>query len=94
MPQLLLPMIPAGASRISDVVTVVRENGEWTYFCGVQPIFRHSEEDRRSFRMFTAHAVHRTAMGCLIGGLRLDNRHVTAIRTVNRPRRFGITMMR
>jgi transposase len=57
MPQLLLPMIPAGASRISDVVTVVRENGEWTYFCGVQPIFRHSEEDRRSFRMFTAQLV-------------------------------------
>ena len=57
MPQLLLPMIPAGASRISDLVSVVRENGEWTYFCGVQPVFRHSEEDQRSFRMFTAQLV-------------------------------------
>ena len=57
MPQLLLPMIPEGASRISDLISVVRENGEWTYFCGVQPVFRHPEEDRRSFRMFTAQLV-------------------------------------
>jgi hypothetical protein len=57
MPQSLLPMIPEGASRISDLISVVRENGKWTYFCGVQPVFRHPEEDRRSFRMFTAQLV-------------------------------------
>jgi hypothetical protein len=61
MPQSLLPMVPAGASRISDFVSVVRENDEWTYFCGVQPVFRHSEEDRRSFRMFTAQLVYQGA---------------------------------
>ncbi len=59
MPQSLLPMIPAGASRVSDLVSVVRENGQWTYFCGVQPVFRHPEADRRSFRMFTAQLVCR-----------------------------------
>jgi transposase len=32
----------------------VREGGEWTYFYGADPIFRHSEDDRRSFRMFSA----------------------------------------
>jgi transposase len=57
MPQSLLPMIPEGASRISDLISVVRENGKWTYFCGVQPIFFHPENDRRSFRMFTAQLV-------------------------------------
>jgi len=57
MPQSLLPMIPEGASRISDLISVVRENGKWTYFCGVQPVFRHPEQDRRSFRMFTAQLV-------------------------------------
>jgi hypothetical protein len=57
MPQSLLPMIPEGASRISDLVSVVRENGVWTYFCGVQPVFRHPADDRRSFRMFTAQLV-------------------------------------
>ena len=57
MPQALLPLIPDGATHISDRISVVRENDEWTYFCGVAPIFRHPEEDRRSFRMFTAQLV-------------------------------------
>ena len=50
-------MIPEGASRISDLISVVRETGTWTYFCGVQPVFFHPEDDRRSFRMFTAQLV-------------------------------------
>ena len=54
MPQSLLPMIPEGASRISDLISVVRENGVWSYFCGIHPVFCHPEADRRSFRMFTA----------------------------------------
>ncbi len=57
MPQALLPLIPAGASSINDRISVIRDNGEWTYLCGVAPIFRHPEEDRRSFRMFTAQLV-------------------------------------
>jgi hypothetical protein len=57
MPQALLPMIPEGASRINDLVSVVQENGCWTFFCGVQPVFRHPADDRRSFRMFTAQLV-------------------------------------
>ena len=54
MVQALLPMIPHGASPINDRISVVREGGQWTYFCGVQPVFQHPEADRRSFRMFTA----------------------------------------
>ena len=50
-------MIGPGATRISERLSVVREEGEWTYFCGVQPVFHHAEEDRRSFRMFTAQLV-------------------------------------
>src|SRR5208337_1808296 len=34
-----------------------RENGRWTYFCGVQPVFQHAENDHRSFRMFTAQLI-------------------------------------
>ncbi len=55
--QALLPLIPNGASSINDRISVIRDDGEWTYFCGVDPIFRHPEEDRRSFRMFTAQLV-------------------------------------
>ena len=52
--QALLPLIPDGASSINDRISVIRENGRWAYFWGVDPIFDHPEEDRQSFRMFTA----------------------------------------
>lgn len=54
MPQALLPLIADDATRISELISVVRQDGQWFYFCGVQPIFQHAEEDLRAFRMFTA----------------------------------------
>jgi len=54
MPQALLPMIPDGASPISDRVSVVRQDDQWTYFVGLQPVFEHPADDRKAFRMFTA----------------------------------------
>ena len=54
MPQILLPIIPLGATAINEIISVVREKQQWTYFCGVQPVFQHTEDDRKSFRMFTA----------------------------------------
>jgi len=47
-------MIPHGATRINDLISVVRQEDQWIYFCGVQPVFEHPENDRQSFRMFTA----------------------------------------
>ena len=52
-----MPLIADGATRISDLISVVCENGQWTYFCGVHPVFQHAENDRRAFRMFTAQLV-------------------------------------
>lgn len=57
MPQALLPLIPDGATPINDRVSVVRQDGQCTYFHGVYPVFAHPENDRRSFRMFTAQLV-------------------------------------
>ncbi len=54
MPQALLPIIPDGSSKINELISVVRRDAGWTYFCGVQPVFEHPESDGRSFRMFTA----------------------------------------
>ncbi len=54
IPQALLPLIPEDATRISDLISVVRQDGQWFYFCGTQPVFQHAEADLRSFRMFTA----------------------------------------
>jgi transposase len=57
IPQALLPLIADGATRVSDLISVVSEKGQWIYFCGVQPVFQHAENDRRSFRMFTAQLI-------------------------------------
>jgi transposase len=57
VPQALLPLIPDGATQVNTLVSIVRESGQWTYFVGVFPVFAHREDDRRSFRMFTAQLV-------------------------------------
>jgi predicted nucleic acid-binding Zn-ribbon protein len=57
MPQMWLPIIPSGSSKINDVLSVVKKKDSWFYFCGLYPVFFHAERDRRSFRMFTAQLV-------------------------------------
>jgi len=57
MPQILLPLIPDGASQINDIVSVVREDDQWTYFYGARPVFSHPQDDQRSFRMLTSQLV-------------------------------------
>jgi len=57
VPQALLPVIPDGATSINNCVSILRENGQWTYYYGLHPVFAHPERDRRSFRMFTAQLV-------------------------------------
>ena len=54
MAQVLLPLIPDGATSVNECLSIVRENGQWTYFYGLHPVFAHGERDRRSFRMFSA----------------------------------------
>ncbi len=57
MPQALLPLIPDGATQVNDRISVVQQDRQWTYFCGVYPVFEHAEDDRASFRMFIAQLV-------------------------------------
>ena len=52
---------PTVPRRISDSISVVRENSKWIYFCGVQPVFQHAESDRRGFQMFTAQLIYQGA---------------------------------
>ncbi len=35
----------------------MRDCGQWTYFCGTQPVFQHAEGDRPAFQMFTAQLI-------------------------------------
>ncbi len=52
-----MPLIAEGATRVSDLISVTSENGQWVYFCGAQPVFHHAEGDVASFRMFTAQLI-------------------------------------
>lgn len=50
----LLPLIPYGATEISDVISVVNQNDTWTYFHGGLPVFRHDANDKKAFKMITS----------------------------------------
>ena len=57
MPQAILPLIPDGATLITDKLSVVKKEGRWIYFHGCDPLFSHGEDDINTFRMFTAQLI-------------------------------------
>ena len=57
MPQLQLPIFPAGVVEINNRIAVQKEAGRVVYLCGHQPVFQHAEQDVRSFRMFTSQMI-------------------------------------
>src|ERR1017187_5533661 len=59
MPQLQLPMFPAGVTEINSQIAVQKEAGRVFYLHGHLPVFQHEEQDVRSFRMFTSQMIAR-----------------------------------
>src|ERR1039458_1246450 len=57
MPQLQLPMFPAGVTEINSQIAVQKEAGRVFYLHGHLPVFQHEEQDVRSFRMFTSQMI-------------------------------------
>mgnify|MGYP001587382429 CR=1 FL=1 len=57
MPQLQLPMFPAGVTEINSRIAVQKDAGTVWYIHGHLPVFQHAEEDVRSFRMFTSQMI-------------------------------------
>ena len=57
MPQLQLPMFPAGVTEINRLIAVQTEAGQVWYFHGQMPVFQHAEQDVQSFRMFTSQMI-------------------------------------
>ena len=51
MPQMLLPIFPAGVTEINDKLAFKKEDGVVTYFSATMPVFQHSETDIASFKM-------------------------------------------
>ncbi len=54
MPQIQLPMFPAGAVEINGDLACRCESKTVVYFHGHLPLFTHSQDDVESFRMFTS----------------------------------------
>ena len=50
----LLPLVPHGASTISNNLSVINEEGRWIYFHGGLPVFSHHASDNGAFRMITS----------------------------------------
>ena len=57
MPQLQLPIFPAGVTEINNRVAVEAKDGHVCYVHGHLPVFQHEETDVRSFRMFTSQMI-------------------------------------
>lgn len=57
MPQLQLPMFPAGVTEINNRIAIEVEDGRVCYIYGHLPVFQHDKEDVRSFRMFTSQMI-------------------------------------
>lgn len=57
MPQLQLPIFPAGTKEINQDVGVQCEQGKVVYVHGHLPVFQHGEKDLKSFRLFTSQMV-------------------------------------
>lgn len=54
MPQIQLPIFPAGTCHITSSLYFENKNGKVTYFNGLLPVFQHDEKDHNSFRMITS----------------------------------------
>jgi transposase len=57
MPQLQLPIFPAGVTEINHQIAVQKEAGMVYYLHGHLPVFCHAEKDLRGFRMFTSQMI-------------------------------------
>src|SRR5262249_60635933 len=54
MPQVHLPMFPAGETHITSELAFEKRDGCITYFNGHMPVFTHAEKDIATFRMITS----------------------------------------
>lgn len=57
MPQLQLPVFPAGTVAINEVLAFKHQDGQVVYLNGHLPVFTHEVGDLASFRFFTTQLI-------------------------------------
>ena len=63
MPQLQLPIFPAGVTLITSEIAFQCKDDLVTYFYGHLPVFQHGKEDLKCFRLFTSQLVINGCVG-------------------------------
>ena len=89
MPQLILPLIPPGATEISGLVSVWRDEERWTYFIGTYPIYFHDKTDHRMFRLITSQMIESGACSQVDIIRTFGVSKSSVIRSVNKLRKGG-----
>lgn len=54
MPSYHLPIFPKGTTQINATLSFDKRDGQITYFNYMTPVYRHAEDDNKSFRMITS----------------------------------------
>ena len=57
MPQVQLPLFPAGTTHLTDDLAFDSQDGQVTYYNGHLPVFTHAQDDLAAFRLFTSQLV-------------------------------------
>jgi transposase len=57
MPQIQLPIFPAGSQDINANLAFERRHNQVTYFNGQLPVFTHEATDLQTFRLFTTQLI-------------------------------------
>jgi DNA invertase Pin-like site-specific DNA recombinase len=57
MPQIQLPVFPAGSTEINSGLAFECRDNQVTYFNGHLPVFTHAADDLASFRFFTTQLI-------------------------------------
>jgi transposase len=89
MPQQILPLIPRGATQINGLVSVFRDETNWTYFLATHPIYSHKQGDHKMFRMVTSQLVESGACGQVNIQRTFGVSKSSVIRSVNKLRTGG-----
>lgn len=63
MPQLQLPIFPAGMTPITAEIAFECRDGKVVYVNGHSPVFQHEEKDLASFRLFTSQLIVNGTVG-------------------------------
>jgi hypothetical protein len=57
MPQVQLPLFPAGTTHLNEDLAFECQNGQVTYYNGHLPVFTHAQDDLAAFRLYTSQLV-------------------------------------